>query len=124
MHALSQFCCQNPICPDYGKRNAGNLTGCLRYGKRKRLRLLYCRTCKARFSERKGTALFQARLPEDKIESVLAHIQEGCGVRKTARLTGVHPETVMRYSELEGEHSKALHEERVAFSPPDAGRTL
>jgi transposase-like protein len=124
MPDLSQFCCQNPGCPDYGKRNAGNLTVCLRYGKRKRLRLLYCRTCRARFSERKGTALFQARLPEEKIESVLAHIQEGCGVRKTARLTGVHPETVIRYSKLEGEHSRELHNEGVAFSPPDAGRAV
>jgi hypothetical protein len=36
------------------------------------LRLLYCRTCKARFSERKGTPLFQARLAEDKILDTVA----------------------------------------------------
>ena len=52
---LSRFCCQNEDCPDYGKRGAGNLTVCGRYGKDKQRRLLYCRTCKARFSERKGT---------------------------------------------------------------------
>ncbi len=124
MDDLSQFCCQNKECPAYGKRGAGNLTVGMRYGKEQRLRLLYCRTCKARFSERRGTALFQARLSEEKIVSVLAHIQEGCGVRKTARLTGVHTETVIRYSKLEGQHSKALHDEGVAFSPPDAGRTV
>lgn len=124
MDDLSQFCCQNKECPAYGKRGAGNLTVGMRYRKEQRLRLLYCRTCKARFSERRGTALFQARLSEEKIVSVLAHIQEGCGVRKTARLTGVHTETVIRYSKLEGQHSKALHDEVVAFSPPDAGRTV
>ena len=124
MDDLSQFCCQHKDCPDYGKRGAGNLTGCMRYGKEQRLRLLYCRTCKARFSERKGTALFHARLSEAKIESVLSHIQEGCGVRQTSRLTGVHTETVIRYSRLEGRHSKELHEELVAFSPSDPRRPV
>ena len=124
MDNLSTFCCQNEDCVDYGKRDAGNLTVCMRYGKEKRLRLLYCRTCRSRFSERKGTALFQARLPQDKIESVLLHIQEGCGVRQTSRLTGVHSETVIRYSRLEGHHSKELHEELVRFSPQDAGRSV
>ena len=46
--------------------------------------MLRCRTCKARFSERKGTPLFGATLPEEKILSVLGHIDEGCGVRKTS----------------------------------------
>jgi LacI family transcriptional regulator len=55
---LSRFCCQNPDCPDHGRRGAGNLTVCARYGKDQRRRMLYCRSCKARFSERKGTPLF------------------------------------------------------------------
>jgi LacI family transcriptional regulator len=117
MDDLARFCCQNETCADYGKRGARNLTVCMRYGKDKRLRLLYCRTCHARFSERKGTPLFQARLPEAKVEAVLAHIAEGCGVRKTGRLVGVNRETVARYSGLAGEHARALHEELVAFSP-------
>ena len=45
---------------------AGNLTVCGRYGKDKQHRLLYCRTCKARFSERKGTPLFGSQLPAEK----------------------------------------------------------
>ena len=28
MDDLSRFCCQNPDCPDHGKRGAGNLTVC------------------------------------------------------------------------------------------------
>jgi len=70
---LSRFCCQNPDCPDYGQRNHGNLTVCMRYGKHNR-RLLYCKTCKARSSERKGTPLFDTRLPDDKAQAVLAHL--------------------------------------------------
>jgi hypothetical protein len=48
--------------------------------------MLRCRTCKARFSERKGTRLFDARLPPEKVDSVLEHVAEGCGVRQTGRL--------------------------------------
>jgi hypothetical protein len=120
MDDLSRFCCQNAVCAAYGKRGGGNLTVCMRYGKDKRLRLLYCRTCHARFSERKGPPLFQARLPEGKVEAVLAHIAEGCGVRKTGRLVGVNRETVARYSGLAGAHAQAVHQELVAFSPAAA----
>jgi len=117
MDELTRFCCQNSNCDNYGKRAAGNLSVCGRFGKGKRLRLLYCRTCKARFSERKGTPLFQSRLAEDKILQVASHVAEGCGVRKTGRLVGVTPNTVSRYSRLLGRHAKALHDELVAFSP-------
>ncbi len=124
MDDLSPFCCPNKDCPDYGLRGLENLTVCARYGKKKPLRLLYCRSCKARFSQRKGTALFQAHLDEDKIVSVLQHIQEECGVRSTTRLTGggVTKETVVRYNKLEGRHSKDLHDEWVAFSPLRPGK--
>lgn len=120
MDDLARFCCQNAECPDYGKRDAGNLSVCDRYGPQKQRRLLYCATCKARFSERKGTPLFGARLPEKDIVSLLAHIDEGCGVRKTGRLIGVNKNTVVRYSLLAGRHAQELHDELVAFSPSDA----
>ena len=117
---LSRFCCQNGDCLDYGKRGQGNLTVCMRYGRQQR-RLLYGKTCKARFSERKGTPLFDTRLPAEQVVSVLAHIAEGCGVRKTSRLVGVNKDTVVRYSLLAGQHAQQLHDELVAFSPPDQG---
>ena len=116
---LSRFCCQNENCPDSGRRGQGNLTVCMRYGKQQR-RLLYCKTCKARFSERKGTPLFDTRLPEDQVVAVLAHIAEGVGVRKTGRLTGVSKDTVVRYSLRAGDHAQQLHDELVAFSPRHA----
>jgi LacI family transcriptional regulator len=117
MQALSKFCCQNKRCPDYGKRHANNLTVCAWYGKNNHIRLLYCRTCKRRFSERKGTPLFGLRLPNEKAVSLLKHICEGCGVRKTSRLVSVHQDTVIRYARAVGDHAKALHDELVAFSP-------
>lgn len=121
MDELARFCCQNKDCPDYGKRDGGNLSVCDHYGPNKQRRMLYCATCHARFSERKGTPLFGARLPEKDIVSVLAHIVEGCGVRKTGRLVGVNKNTVIRYSLLAGQQAQDLHDELVAFSPADAG---
>ena len=119
MDDLSRFCCLRPDCPAVGQRGHGNLTVCARYGPHRR-RLLYCRTCKARFSERQGTPLLGAQLPEDKVVDVLKHIAEGVGVRKTARLVGVSKNTVVRYCLLAGEHARQLHDELVAFSPEDA----
>lgn len=118
MEDLSGFCCQNSDCPDYGKRGAGNLSVCAHYGPHQR-RLLYCRTCKARFSERKGTALFDVRLSEAKAVLVFKHLAAGCGVRATARLSGVNRTTVGRLARLAGAHAKALHDELAAFSPSD-----
>ena len=117
---LSCFCCLNADCPDYGKRGHGNLTVPMRYGGHGR-RLLRCRTCKARFSERKGTPLFDARLPEDKVVALLHHVAEGVGVRKTSRLLGVSRDTVIRYSVRAGGHAQQLHDELLAFSPSDPG---
>ena len=121
MDDLSRFCCHNRDCRDHGKRGAGNLSVCMHYGKTHPLRLFYCRSCKARFSERQGTPLFGAKLETTTMVSVLDHVSEGCGVRKTSRLTGVHRDTVLRYSRLAGEHARDLHDALVAFSPADAG---
>jgi transposase-like protein len=118
MDDLARFCCPNPHCPDSGKRGHGNLTVPMRYGTHQR-RLLRCRTCKTRFSERKGTPLFDSRLPEDKALAILEHLAEGCGVRKTGRLVKVNKNTVVRYRLLAGGHARQLHDELVAFSPPN-----
>lgn len=117
MDDLSPFCCQNSRCPDFGRRAVGNLTVTGRLGKSRQYRLLYCRTCRDRFSERKGTPLYRAHLPEDQVLSILEHVHEGCGVLKTARLVKVHPDTVSRYSRAAGEHARAAHDDLVAHSP-------
>ena len=125
MDELSRFCCQKTPCAAYGKRGAGNLTACMRFGQEKRLRRLYCRTCHARFSERKGPALFAARLPEARGHSLLAQIAEGGGSRQTSRLVGVSRGTVARDAVLAGQPARSGHDEGVAFSPADtrgAGR--
>ena len=121
MHPIDHFCCQNSSCPDSGVRGKGNLSFCGWSGRGKRIRMIYCRTCTAHFSERKGTVLEHARLPPEKAIAVLEHIREGCGTRATARLVGVSPNTVTRYVSRAGAHGQKLHDELVALSPPDQG---
>jgi transposase-like protein len=81
--------------------------------------MVYCRTCKHSFSERKGTVLEHARLPDDKALAILKHLREGCGTRATGRLVDVDKNTVTRYLALAGDHGRKLHDELVAFSPSD-----
>jgi len=119
MDDLKSFCCQNPHCPDYGRRGIDNLRVAFRNGPQKQRRVLACRTCQHRFSERKGTPLYHCKLPPEKAVAVLQHLQENCGVRQTSRLVGVNKNTVVRLAVVAGRHAHDLHEELVAFSPSD-----
>ena len=118
MDDLHTFCCQNKKCPKYGIRGEGNIRVKDIYGPHG-TRLLQCRICKQRFSERKGTIFFDSRLPPDTVVSIVEHVVEGNGMRKTSRLVKVDPHTVCRYTKLAGEHAEQLHDELVAFSPED-----
>jgi transposase-like protein len=117
MDDLARFCCLNPDCSDHGRRGGANLRVHSRCGARKQYRILACRTCGARFSERNGTPLFRSHLPEAQAVSLLEHLSEGCGVRQTGRLVKVHRDTVMRYGRLAGRHAHDAHDVLVAFSP-------
>jgi hypothetical protein len=118
MDDLSRFCGPHSAGPRYGQRDPGHLTVCARYGPGQR-RFLYCRACKRRFSGRKGTPLFHARLPDDRALDAPAHRADGCGVRQTARLTGADKGTVTRYALRVGPHARQLHDEWVAFPVSD-----
>ena len=116
---IEHFFRHNTACPDHRKRGRGNLYFRGFSGRDRRIRMVYCRTCKRSYSERKGTALERSRLHPDKAVAVLDHVREGCGVRATSRLTGVARDTVARYIALAGDQAKGLHDELVAFSPHD-----
>jgi len=116
MDDLHKFCCQNKKCPKHGVRGEGNIRVRDVYGPHN-TRLLYCLICKQRFSERRGTVLFDSRLPAATVVAILAHVVEGVGVRKTGRLLKVDHDTVSRYTKLAGEHAEDLHDELVDFSP-------
>jgi LacI family transcriptional regulator len=118
---LSRSRCQNGDCPDHGKRGHSNLTVCSRDDNGQPIRLLYCRTCRYRFPERRGTPPFGAPPSPETAPSVFRHLADRDGVRATARLVGVAPDTAVRSRRLAGGHARALHDELGARSPPDRG---
>ena len=110
--AVEALCCVNEDCADCGRVGAGNLA--VRNGKGGgRWRVLRCCTCKTEFSERKGTALWNTKMPPEKAVSIASHLKEGCGIRKTARLVGASKDGVTRIAVRIGVHARMLHDERV-----------
>jgi IS1 family transposase/transposase-like protein len=114
---LKSLCCVNPECKLSGKRDADNLTVRKTYGKAK-IRYVRCRCCAEEFSERKGTALFNLKIPEAKAASIIEHLDSGCGVVATAQLVGVAKDTVSRLVRVSGRTSRALHDRFVRDLTP------
>jgi transposase-like protein len=117
---LSQFCCLNKRCVAYGRRGQGNIRLCGWSNAARTIRQLKCRTCRKRFSSRKGTVFFRCRIGAQQVVQILEHVAEGCGMRQTGRLTRHKEDTVIRYTRLAGKHAELLHEQVVAFSPSHA----
>ena len=112
MAVVDDLVCTVPGCPHRGVKGAGNLTLRRIYGPDS-IRFLRCRSCKTEFSERRGTPLFDLRLPRAKIIDVVKHLAEGIPIRKTSRLTGVSRVTVGSIVKLVGDHAKATHDQLV-----------
>jgi len=113
MKPLSEFCCINPDCSEHGKRGGENLRVHQTYGKSDTIRLLECKVCDRKFSERSYTVLSGSRLPREKIISILHHLSEGCGQRRICRLLGVSRDAVSRLTRIAGDDARALHDELV-----------
>jgi len=111
MDDLKNYFCWNEDCPKYRVPGGDNIRLRDRYGKNN-TRLLYCRLCKKKFSERRGTIFFDARLPEKTVVSILEHIIGGCGIRRTGRLLQVDKDTVANYFKRTHQH-----DETVPYSP-------
>lgn len=115
--ALSTLACVNSECQSYGQSGQGNLVIRKVYGQ-DRLRLLRCRICQEEFSERRGTALFNTKLSESKAIDVIDHLDEGCSIRATARLTKVAKESVARLLKASGRHAQRFHDREVRDLTP------
>jgi transposase-like protein len=107
---LATFACVNSECPLFRHAGQGNLVIRKVYG-RDEIRLLRCRTCGEEFAERRGSALFNTKLPEATAEDVINHLGAGCSVRSTARLVKVCKETVARLLRVSGRHAERFHAE-------------
>lgn len=107
---LSQQFCPNPHCKDYGQKGAGNIGTNTTFGKHG-IRLLRCKTCEKRFSERHNTVFSGLHLDEKTITEILLCLAEGASIRGCARIKGVDKDTVQRILERARRHcNKVLSE--------------
>jgi transposase-like protein len=109
---IETLACPYDDCHLYSRKGVGNPTARKVYGK-DRIRYLRCRACTREFSERKGTALFNTKVAEQKAISVAEHLAEGVSAKGTSRLVGVSAEAVRRLRRNLGDHAKNVHDERV-----------
>jgi len=92
---LKGFFCPNESCGDHGKKGLGNIVLYQKYGRNHR-RLLKCKTCNFRFSERHSTFFFGLHTKESKIKEVISHLLEGMSFRETAAAANIDKDTVQR----------------------------
>jgi transposase-like protein len=92
----SRHCCPHAGCDYRGWLGLGNLraNGHPSGGP---WRQLYCRSCHGSFLETHGTLFHGKRLSVELIVHVLACVAEGLGIRATARVFEVDPNTVMQW---------------------------
>ena len=119
--SLDGFACPNPECCDFNRFGKGNLSVTDRNGKNRAIRRLYCSSCKTRFSERKGTLLEHAKIPEQTVVRIVKCLGYGCSVEATADICEVDPRTVERYVQVGGQRAEDFHQlqlERIEQPPP------
>ena len=110
---ITSLACVNPACALYGQLGVQNLTLRKEYGKTARIRFLRCTVCREEFSERKHTALWNCKIPEEKAVSVCEHLSEGTSFKGTARLVRVDPGTVRRLNKRSGQHGQQYHDQKA-----------
>src|SRR5581483_7687151 len=69
--------------------------------------VLRCRTCRKTFCDRYGTAFYDLKTPEEKVQRALQQGLEGLCPEAVARVEGVHPTTVQRWVERAQQQAQA-----------------
>ena len=88
----------------------GGQSECVRVDRQgQNIRRLYCRTCGHRFSERQGTLLEGAKLPEATIVRMVKCLAHGCSIEATADICEVTPRTVESLLEKAGRRAEDFH---------------
>jgi transposase-like protein len=123
MLAQSGTFCPNVECRCYQQVGKGNIIG---YGHSRQGRQRYqCTVCKRVFNEQVGTLFYRKQTPEKDIIESLAMLAEGMGLRATARVKGVKPDTISAWLREAGSHAQQveqilLQDYRLSASQIDA----
>lgn len=89
------YSCPNTTCADHGKKGQGNIVASSKYGKG-HTRLMKCKTCNARFSERRSGFAYGLHTNEGKIKEVIEYLLQGMSYREAASAADVDKDTVQR----------------------------
>lgn len=95
-------------CDSPARKNGKNRNGTQRYR---------CDSCRHSWSDESAKPLGSMRLPMEKAAQCLKLLLEGCSVRSTERLTGVHRDTILSLMVLAGEKCKDLLESKIVNMP-------
>lgn len=106
---VSEFWCWNEGCPDYSKRDRGNIR-VKEIMKKSQHTLLLCRTCGHCFSETRGTPFFKLKTSIDEVAHALSLLPEKGSIRAVARYTGHKPDTIIEWIKLAGAHAKEVND--------------
>ena len=100
-----QFC-PNPDCERFNNTRDHAL---IKHAKTKQGKQRYrCKACGKTFSENKGTIFYgKQKSPEVIIETLLL-VAEGTGIRATARIKKLHPETVLTWLKQAAAHAEEI----------------
>lgn len=101
-------------CPHCGAP-AGQLAYHSRYPLRsgQMVQVFRCRQCKKTFCDRYGTAFYDLKTPEEKVQRALQQGLEGLCPEAVARVESVHPTTVQRWMERAREQGAAADQDVV-----------
>lgn len=103
--------CPNQKCIDFGQTGKGNIVGNGTYKTQSgHVRKFICRSCNTVFCERKGTAFYDLRTPEENIILAMKLIVKGMSLRGVAEVLEVKLDTVRRWLYLAAEHSEQINE--------------
>ena len=106
--------CPNEQCQHYGERGAGNIKGNGRYNTRSGLvRKFVCRSCSGVFCERRGTAFYDLRSPEEKVLLALELVLRGMTLRAVAGAMKVKLDTVRFWLSQAANHADMVNEALV-----------
>jgi len=92
---LDDFFCPNESCNDHRKKGLGNIVIYDRYGRNRR-KLLRCKTCNSKFSERRSSFFFGLHTKESTIREVILYLLEGMSFREAAIASDLDKDTVQR----------------------------
>ena len=102
--------CPNEECPDYGKlQTEQSKPNLKKIGKtRAGVQRYQCKTCKATFTETRGTLFYRKRTPEHQILETLVLLAEGNRISSLTRAKGFKEDTI-----LEWLREAAVHADQV-----------